>query len=73
MPVGSPEAAAAELERAVAQLGCVGAMINGMVAGRFLDHPDFRPILETAARLDVPLYLHPGLPRNRWPTSTTRG
>ncbi|QFU91680.1 amidohydrolase family protein [Amycolatopsis sp. YIM 10] len=62
LPVSLPEAAAAELERAVDQLGFVGAMICGTVAGRFLDHPDFDPVLDAAARLGVPLYLHPGMP-----------
>jgi predicted TIM-barrel fold metal-dependent hydrolase len=62
LPVSTPDAAAAELERTVSQLGFVGTMINGTAGGRFLDHPDFHPIFETAARLDVPLYLHPGMP-----------
>jgi predicted TIM-barrel fold metal-dependent hydrolase len=63
LPCGNPEAAAAELERTVTQLGFVGAMIFGTIGGSFLDDSRFRPILETAARLDVPLYLHPGPPR----------
>lgn len=62
LPVTVPDAAAAELERAVGELGFVGAMISGTIAGRFLDDPFFHPILETAARLDVPIYLHPGPP-----------
>jgi predicted TIM-barrel fold metal-dependent hydrolase len=62
LPTGNPEAAAAELERAVAELGFAGALINGTTHGRFLDHPDNAAILETAARLDVPIYLHPGTP-----------
>lgn len=60
LPVGHPEDAAAELERAVNELGFVGTMISGTVAGRFLDAAEFAPIWETAARLDVPVYLHPG-------------
>jgi uncharacterized protein len=61
LPLTAPDAAAAELERAVGELGFVGTMISGNIAGRFLDDPDFAPVLETAARLDVPIYLHPGL------------
>jgi predicted TIM-barrel fold metal-dependent hydrolase len=61
LPTPDPEAAAAELERAVG-LGLVGAMINGTTGGEFLDDPKFWPILETAARLDAPIYLHPGYP-----------
>jgi hypothetical protein len=62
LPVTVPDAAAAELERTVGELGFVGAMISGTIGGRFLDDPLFSPILETAARLGVPLYLHPGPP-----------
>ncbi|MFC9502816.1 amidohydrolase family protein [Streptomyces sp. NPDC057002] len=62
LPMGDPAAAVAELEHTVTQLGFVGALVNGTTGGRFLDHPDFDPLLETAARLGVPLYLHPGVP-----------
>ena len=62
LPTPDPEAAAAELERAVHQLGFKGAMINGRTNDRFLDDPSFRPILEAAVALDVPLYLHPTVP-----------
>jgi predicted TIM-barrel fold metal-dependent hydrolase len=37
-------------------------MIDGTVSGKFLDHPDFLPIFETAQALDVPIYLHPAPP-----------
>lgn len=62
LPTSDPEAAAAELERAVHKLGFVGAMINGRTQDRFLDDPRFRPILAAAEALDVPLYLHPTIP-----------
>lgn len=61
LPVGEPEAAADELERAVTELGFKGTMIHGHTRGRFLDHKDFWVIFERAARLDVPIYLHPTL------------
>ncbi|MFH1491501.1 MAG: amidohydrolase family protein, partial [Pseudomonadota bacterium] len=58
-----PEAAAAELERAVQKLGYRGAKINSHMRGsEYLDEEKFRVILETAARLDVPIYLHPRIP-----------
>ncbi|VEA67984.1 Predicted metal-dependent hydrolase of the TIM-barrel fold [Serratia rubidaea] len=44
------------------QFGFKGAMINGTVDGRFLDHPDFWPLLAKAEELGVPLYLHPAYP-----------
>src|SRR5258708_23650628 len=62
LPMTDPEAAADELERAVRSLGLKGAMINGTTNGRFLDDPSFLPILERAVTLDVPMYIHPGVP-----------
>ena len=62
LPLTAPEAAADELERAVRELGFRGALINGTTGGRFLDHPSFEPILARAEALDVPIYLHPGVP-----------
>ncbi len=62
LPTPDPEAAASELERAVGVLGFKGALVNGTTGGRFLDDPFFLPILERAASLAVPLYLHPAPP-----------
>jgi uncharacterized protein len=62
LPMRSPVAAADELERAVSQLGFRGALINGTTEGLFLDDARFDPILARASVLDVPLYLHPGVP-----------
>lgn len=57
-----PEEAARELERCVGRLGFKGALVNGTCRGLFLDDPRFSPLFETAQSLDVPIYLHPGLP-----------
>jgi len=57
-----PEAAADELERTVTELGFKGALISGMVRGAFLDDPKFAPLLARAEKLDVPIYIHPGMP-----------
>lgn len=62
LPMLDPAAAADELDRAVSELGFVGALINGTSGGRFLDHPSFTPLLDRFEALDVPLYLHPGIP-----------
>jgi predicted TIM-barrel fold metal-dependent hydrolase len=62
LPMRDPGAAASELQRAVAELGFRGAMVNGLVEDRFLDDPAFLPVLEKAVELDVPLYLHPSFP-----------
>ena len=62
LPMTEPGAAAGELERAVRSLGLKGAMLFGTTTGRFLDDPAFLPVLERAAALSVPLYLHPTMP-----------
>jgi uncharacterized protein len=62
LPMAEPEVAAGELERAVRSLGLKGAMIFGTTDGRFLDDPAFLPVLERAAALSVPIYLHPTTP-----------
>jgi hypothetical protein len=51
-----------EIERAITQLGFKGVLIDGTLDGKFLDHPDFFPILEAIQSLNVPLYLHPAPP-----------
>ena len=59
LPTPDPHAAARELERAVRELGFVGALVFPRTHGRYLDHDSLRPVLETAADLGVPLSLHP--------------
>ena len=62
LPLLAPEAAARELERTANDLGFHGVLVNGATDGRFLDDPAFEPILAQAAALDLPIYLHPGIP-----------
>ncbi|GFG72808.1 amidohydrolase family protein [Mycobacterium botniense] len=64
LPTADPAAAADELERAITELGFVGAMINSTLGsnGVFLDDARFEPLLERAEHLDVPIYLHPSFP-----------
>jgi predicted TIM-barrel fold metal-dependent hydrolase len=62
LPTPDPEAAAAELERCVNQLGFKGAILHGHTNGRFLDRPEFTPVFEVAVALGVPLWLHPTAP-----------
>jgi predicted TIM-barrel fold metal-dependent hydrolase len=62
LPMQDPEQAAQELDRCVRRLGFVGAMVDGMVDGVFLDDARFLPVFQMAASLDVPIYLHPAPP-----------
>jgi predicted TIM-barrel fold metal-dependent hydrolase len=61
LPMQTPDAVAAELVRAVRELGFAGALINGTTEGRFLDHPSYDALLAAAVDLDVPIYVHPHL------------
>jgi uncharacterized protein len=62
LPISAPEAAAEELERAVREHGFPGAVINGHCQGVYLDDASFEPVLDRAATLKVPIYLHPTIP-----------
>lgn len=62
LPTLDPQAAAAELERAVTQSGMKGAMLHGQPEGGFLDDRHYWDIFASAEALDVPLYLHPAAP-----------
>lgn len=57
-----PDAAAAELERAVTELGLVGGLINGHCRGRYLDDPAYEGLFERAQGMGAPIYLHPTAP-----------
>lgn len=62
LPTTNPEAAADELERTVKNYNFCGALINGLTNGEFLDDEKYAPIFVRAEQMDVPIYLHPGLP-----------
>ena len=59
LPWINPSAAVEELQRAVRELGAVGVMLNGHTNGAYMDDKAYWPVWETAAELDVPVYLHP--------------
>lgn len=58
VPLQDPAAGADELERAVVELGLVGAMVFGHTNGCYLDDRRFDPFWERAQDLGVPVYLH---------------
>lgn len=65
LPMQAPEIAASELERCVTKKGMCGAMLHGMLKGEFFDLPKYWPVFAKAEELDVPIYLHPGVPDKR--------
>ena len=58
LPVYSPGDAVKELNRAVTELGLVGAMLAAQAHNRNLGSPEFYPLYEEAQRLGVPLAMH---------------
>jgi predicted TIM-barrel fold metal-dependent hydrolase len=59
LPMGNPDAAAAELTRTVRELGALGAQVHTNVFGRPLDDPAFDPLLSAADALGATLWIHP--------------
>ena len=62
LPMATPDACPAELDRCVTELGFLGALVNGTTAGLFLDDPCYDGLLSAAEDLNVPIYIHPHLP-----------
>ncbi len=60
LPMQDVNAAIAELERAVVQLGLKGAMINDHINGRWLDEPEFLPFWKAAEELGAMILFHQG-------------
>jgi predicted TIM-barrel fold metal-dependent hydrolase len=61
-PLKEPANAVRELERTSEIPGFVGMLIDGTTDGKFLDAPEFFPLLEAAEFLDAPVYIHPAPP-----------
>jgi predicted TIM-barrel fold metal-dependent hydrolase len=59
LPMNNPDAAVAELIRAVDELGAKGVQIHSNVGGKPLDAPEFAPIFEEIAKRDAVIWLHP--------------
>lgn len=62
LPMPDPEAAAAELDRAVRKLGLQGALLCGRTGDLHMDDRVFDPVYAAAERLGTPLYIHPQMP-----------
>lgn len=67
LPLQDPERAAAELRRAVRELGLHGALVHDHTLGHYLDEEPYAVVWAELQDLGVPLYLHPGLvPAGDW-------
>jgi 2,3-dihydroxybenzoate decarboxylase len=67
IPLQDPRQAAAELRRAVAELGLCGALVNDHTLGHYLDEPQYEPCWEALQDLGAPLYIHPNpVPADQW-------
>src|SRR5580658_3367468 len=59
LPMNHPDAAAAELDRALTELGALGVQMYSNAAGKPLDAPEFAPLFGELARRDRAIWLHP--------------
>ncbi|MEO6270842.1 MAG: amidohydrolase family protein [Lautropia sp.] len=73
LPMQSPEAAIAELERAVRTLGLVGSYIGSDFDGLTIESPALDPIWSAHEDLDVPVVVHPAPPDVERPAAAQTG
>jgi aminocarboxymuconate-semialdehyde decarboxylase len=59
LPMNDVDSAAAELRRAMTDLGALGAQLHTNVGGAPLDQPRFEPIFETVTSCHGALWIHP--------------
>jgi predicted TIM-barrel fold metal-dependent hydrolase len=59
LPMNNIDAALAEIDRAVGQLGARGIQVFTNVAGRPLSAGEFRPLFRRMAEHDLPVWVHP--------------
>lgn len=59
LPMNNPDASVKEAERAVKDLNARGVQIYTNMLGRPMSEPEFFPIFETMANLDLPVWIHP--------------
>jgi aminocarboxymuconate-semialdehyde decarboxylase len=67
IPMDSPDAAIAELHRAIHELKLNGVILLSNIKGRALTAPAYRPFFEEANRLNLCIFLHPMQPSNPEP------
>jgi aminocarboxymuconate-semialdehyde decarboxylase len=64
IPMDAPDAALAELHRAIDELKLNGVILLSNIAGKPLTSPEYRPFFAEANHLKLCIFLHPMLPAN---------
>jgi len=59
LPLGDPDAAMRETERAVGELGARGIQVFSNINGKPLDRPEYLALFDRMAAFDLPVWLHP--------------
>ena len=59
LPLGDPDAAMRETERAVGELGARGIQVFSNINGKPLDRPEYLALFARMAAFDLPVWLHP--------------
>jgi len=67
IPMDSPDAALAELHRAIDDLKLNGVILLSNIGGKPLTSPEYRPFFADANRMKLCILLHPMLPANTEP------
>ena len=67
IPIDAPDAALAELHRAIDELKLNGVILLSNIGGKPLTSPEYRPFFAEANRLKLCILLHPMLPANAEP------
>jgi aminocarboxymuconate-semialdehyde decarboxylase len=62
IPMDAPDAALAELHRAIDELKLNGVILLSNIAGKPLTSPEYRPFFAEANRMRLCIFLHPMLP-----------
>jgi predicted TIM-barrel fold metal-dependent hydrolase len=70
LPMNDVDAALAEIDRAVHDLGAIGVQIYTHVNGLPLDDPRFEPVFARMTELDRPIWVHPAR-NSSWPDYPT--
>src|SRR5258706_3523917 len=67
IPMDAPDAALAELHRAIGELKLNGVILLSNIGGKPLTSPEYRPFFAEANRMKLCILLHPMLPANTEP------